>query len=62
MMARRWLTSVFMLALLAVPAWAQQSSREGPPRNIILFGWDGAQRAHVKECLGRGELPRKSVV
>lgn len=27
------------------------------PRNVILFGWDGAQRAHVLECLGRGELP-----
>jgi len=29
----------------------------GPPVNVILFGWDGAQRAHVKECLSRGELP-----
>jgi len=28
-----------------------------PQRNIILIGWDGAQREHVKECLGRGELP-----
>lgn len=28
-----------------------------PPRNIILFGWDGAQRDHVKECLSRDELP-----
>ena len=27
------------------------------PRNIILIGWDGAQREHVKECLARGELP-----
>ncbi|MFH0914768.1 MAG: alkaline phosphatase family protein [Chloroflexota bacterium] len=27
------------------------------PRNIILIGWDGAQRNHVKESLGRGELP-----
>ncbi len=27
------------------------------PRNIILIGWDGAQRNHVKECLSRGELP-----
>jgi len=27
------------------------------PQNIILFGWDGAQRDHVKECLGRKELP-----
>ncbi len=27
------------------------------PQNIILFGWDGAQRDHVKECLDRKELP-----
>ncbi len=27
-----------------------------PPRNIILIGWDGAQRNHVKESLSRGEL------
>jgi predicted AlkP superfamily pyrophosphatase or phosphodiesterase len=26
------------------------------PQNIILIGWDGAQRNHVKECLKRGEL------
>jgi len=26
------------------------------PRNVILFGWDGAQRNHVNECLARGEL------
>lgn len=28
-----------------------------PPKNVILFGWDGAQRNHVNECLARGELP-----
>jgi hypothetical protein len=28
-----------------------------PPRNIILIGWDGAQREHVKESLARNELP-----
>ena len=26
-------------------------------QNIILFGWDGAQRDHVKEYLNQGELP-----
>jgi hypothetical protein len=25
--------------------------------NVILIGWDGAQRAHVEECLRRNELP-----
>ncbi|HOX36923.1 MAG TPA: alkaline phosphatase family protein [Candidatus Brocadiia bacterium] len=28
-----------------------------PSVNVILVGWDGAQRDHVKECLARGELP-----
>jgi hypothetical protein len=27
------------------------------PRNVILIGWDGAQRNHVKESLERGSLP-----
>jgi hypothetical protein len=31
--------------------------REGKPRNMVLIGWDGAQRDHVKECLSREELP-----
>ena len=29
----------------------------GQPQNVILFGWDGAQRDHVNECLARHELP-----
>ncbi len=32
-------------------------SASSSPRNIILIGWDGAQRNHVDECLSRGELP-----
>jgi len=27
------------------------------PQNVILIGWDGAQRNHIKECLERKELP-----
>jgi hypothetical protein len=27
------------------------------PRNVILIGWDGAQRDHVKEDLAQGKLP-----
>jgi len=26
-------------------------------KNVMLIGWDGAQREHLKECLSRGELP-----
>lgn len=27
------------------------------PTNVILIGWDGTQRNHVKESLSRSELP-----
>ncbi|MEW6142608.1 MAG: alkaline phosphatase family protein [Chloroflexota bacterium] len=40
-------------ALPPVPATAADSH----PRNIVLIGWDGAQRNHIKECLDRDELP-----
>jgi hypothetical protein len=49
----------FMLFFALLPVFlqglgaAQQVER---PQNIILIGWDGAQRNHVKESLGRGEL------
>jgi len=43
----------FVLKLLISP----MVGAADPPRNIILFGWDGAQRNHVKESLSRNELP-----
>lgn len=27
------------------------------PLNVMLIGWDGVQRDHLKECLARGEVP-----
>jgi predicted AlkP superfamily pyrophosphatase or phosphodiesterase len=49
---------IFLLLLtFAMPAGGYAQGSQRPPRNIILIGWDGAQRNHVKECLGRGELP-----
>jgi len=54
---RKALVWVFVASMLAFPAWAEDASRRDPPRNIVLFGWDAAQRAHVQECLERGELP-----
>jgi hypothetical protein len=56
-MRRRILACLALSLLAAVPAWAQAAPREGPAKNIILFGWDGAQREHVRQCLERGELP-----
>jgi len=28
-----------------------------PDKNVILVGWDGAQREHVMQALGKGQLP-----
>ncbi|MCX8126869.1 MAG: alkaline phosphatase family protein, partial [Dehalococcoidia bacterium] len=39
------------------PLPAPVASVDLRPRNIILIGWDGAQRNHIKECLDRNELP-----
>jgi len=36
---------------------AAPAAPQAGPRNIILIGWDGAQRNHVKEMIARGELP-----
>ena len=42
------------VSLLAVGAPAFGAAQK--PQNIILIGWDGAQRAAVDKCLGRKEL------
>ncbi|MHC4597350.1 MAG: alkaline phosphatase family protein, partial [Planctomycetota bacterium] len=49
---------VFVLAVLCLVAVAPPTiAAIDRPQNIILFGWDGAQRNHVNECLMRSELP-----
>lgn len=46
------------LLIFLVPGFvAPAGARPKAPKNIILIGWDGAQREHVRECLDRGELP-----
>jgi arylsulfatase A-like enzyme len=54
-MGRRvsFVCAVAVLAALASPVWAAVEQ----PRNVILIGWDGAQREHVDQCLSRKELP-----
>jgi len=47
---------VVSIVLLMLPV-IQGIGGDEKPRNIILIGWDGAQRNHIKECLNRGELP-----
>ena len=47
-----------VLAILSfMPVLPATIAAGDKPQNIILFGWDGAQRDHVTECLNRKELP-----
>jgi len=46
----------FMLVILVFAA-ASAATYAASPRNIILIGWDGAQRDHIKECLKKDQLP-----
>jgi hypothetical protein len=54
MLKRTTLVLAILSLMLVAPPMIRASDR---PRNIILFGWDGAQWEHVKECLNRKELP-----
>jgi len=49
---------IFLLVLtFGMTSGAHGQVSKEPPRNIILIGWDGVQRNHLKECLGRSDLP-----
>ncbi len=56
-MPRTLYRGVGWVVVCACAAVSAEVDRSSPPRNIILIGWDGAQREHVKECLSRNELP-----
>ena len=43
--------------MVVAPSAVGAEKKSDQPRNIILIGWYGAQRNHVKECLSRNELP-----
>jgi hypothetical protein len=55
-MLKRFLVVLVIVGLVVIPS-ATGAEKSEQPRNIILVGWDGAQRNHIKECLGRNELP-----
>lgn len=50
-----WLLAAALVLSVFVPA--QRAAAAEPAINVILFGWDGAQRDHINECLKRKELP-----
>ncbi|MBN1124323.1 MAG: alkaline phosphatase family protein [Sedimentisphaerales bacterium] len=54
MSKRAAFTCLTLVILWSGIGLAQQSKA---PRNVILIGWDGAQREHVQQCLARKELP-----
>ncbi|MHC4644754.1 MAG: alkaline phosphatase family protein [Planctomycetota bacterium] len=56
-MLRKIILVLAILNLVAAGLPAKESDKEDRPRNIILIGWDGAQRDHVNESLKRNELP-----
>ena len=59
----RWQTTcivgalVSLFALTFVAGQSRQPSAKRAVQNVILVGWDGAQRERVRECLQRGQLP-----
>lgn len=57
-------TSFFLigviLATLTLQCHGQEAITAPVSGNVILLGWDGAQRAHVMEMLDAGELPNLS--
>jgi hypothetical protein len=51
------LVVLILVFTFGVTVWSHGQTASGSLRNIVLIGWDGAQRKHIKECLGREELP-----
>ncbi|MHC4819713.1 MAG: alkaline phosphatase family protein [Planctomycetota bacterium] len=50
-------TATVLLAVLALVGAVRAEEPAPESRNVILFGWDGAQREHVTQALIRGDLP-----
>lgn len=51
------LNLVFMVFIPLTSVFAEVATPYSVPRNIILIGWDGADRAIVKELIRQGKLP-----
>ncbi|MFC2067194.1 alkaline phosphatase family protein [Chloroflexota bacterium] len=39
------------------PATKSSPTSERLPQNVLVIGWDGCGRAHLDECIARGEVP-----
>lgn len=56
-MCKVWSRLLILTLVVVIMAGGRGQAVAEQPRNVILFGWDGAQRDHVNEALARGELP-----
>ncbi len=56
-MKRSYPLTILIISLALVVFSSPLFGEENSPKNIILIGWDGAQRNHIKECLAKNELP-----
>jgi hypothetical protein len=57
-MKKHFIKSVLMALLLIWPGLSGQAqSRDKEIRNILVIGWDAADRSHVKNLLEKGKLP-----
>jgi predicted AlkP superfamily pyrophosphatase or phosphodiesterase len=55
-----WLILLMMILLAPMSCRLPEQSSiatSAPIKNVILIGWDGAQRNHVNDSLSKGELP-----
>ncbi len=58
-MRRRGVAVVLLCGVVWGGAGGYDNSmaEETVPRNMVVIGWDGAQREHVREMIDRGEVP-----
>jgi len=57
MLKKFFIFSAILCLLVVIPPVVGAEKKSDQPRNIVLVGWDGAQRNHIKECISRNELP-----
>lgn len=55
-MRRKYILFLIFSFVLPLAAYGNNQEGSGPSRKIILIGWDGAQRSHIKESLERRGL------
>jgi len=54
---RKMFIWVALLGLLVLPVWAEDAARPVMANNVMLVGWDGTHRDHVKALLNDDKLP-----